>query len=155
MTWSRSAASATLRAIGEHFASHGAPRELTTLHPIAAGDMYGIDGIDSPGAIPGWRLPASFARDFVSWVGNAVLFSFLRKARLRIDCHRCTACGICRDGCPVGAIDLSFGRPVIDTRACIACYCCHELCPDGAITLTPLLRRALHGPAGHDCLGRR
>jgi acyl CoA:acetate/3-ketoacid CoA transferase len=37
---------ATLRAIGEHFASHGAPRELTTLHPIAAGDMYGIDGID-------------------------------------------------------------------------------------------------------------
>src|SRR5437016_8544677 len=37
---------ATLRAIGQHFASHGTPRDLTTLHPIAAGDMYGIDGID-------------------------------------------------------------------------------------------------------------
>ena len=37
---------ATLRAIGQHFESHGAPRDLTTLHPIAAGDMYGIDGID-------------------------------------------------------------------------------------------------------------
>ena len=35
-----------LRAIGERFASVGSPRGLTTLHPIAAGDMYGIRGID-------------------------------------------------------------------------------------------------------------
>ena len=37
---------ATLRAIGERFAATGEPRELTTIHPVAAGDMYGIDGID-------------------------------------------------------------------------------------------------------------
>jgi len=37
---------AVLRAIGERFAATGAPRNLTTLHPIAAGDMYGIDGMD-------------------------------------------------------------------------------------------------------------
>ncbi len=37
---------ATLRAIGEHFAQRGRPRGLTSLHPIAAGDMYGIPGID-------------------------------------------------------------------------------------------------------------
>jgi acyl CoA:acetate/3-ketoacid CoA transferase len=37
---------AVLRAIGERFAVKGAPRDLTTIHPIAAGDMYGIDGID-------------------------------------------------------------------------------------------------------------
>jgi propionate CoA-transferase len=37
---------ATLRAIGEHFAKLGSPTNLTTLHPIAAGDMYGIAGID-------------------------------------------------------------------------------------------------------------
>ena len=37
---------AVLRALGERFAAEGAPRDLTTLHPIAAGDMYGIDGID-------------------------------------------------------------------------------------------------------------
>src|SRR3954465_1171771 len=43
---------ATLRAIGQHFASAGMPRDLTTLPPIAAGDMYGIDGID-PLAQPG------------------------------------------------------------------------------------------------------
>jgi len=37
---------AVLRALGERFAASGHPRDLTTLHPIAAGDMYGIDGID-------------------------------------------------------------------------------------------------------------
>ena len=35
-----------LRAIGERFAQSGHPRNLTTLHPIAAGDMSGIKGID-------------------------------------------------------------------------------------------------------------
>ena len=37
---------AMLAAIGARFAAEGHPRELTTLHPIAAGDMYGIRGID-------------------------------------------------------------------------------------------------------------
>jgi acyl CoA:acetate/3-ketoacid CoA transferase len=37
---------ATLRAIGDRFRETGSPRGLTTIHPIAAGDMYGIDGID-------------------------------------------------------------------------------------------------------------
>jgi acyl CoA:acetate/3-ketoacid CoA transferase len=35
-----------LRAIGERFAATGAPQRLTTIHPIAAGDMYGIAGMD-------------------------------------------------------------------------------------------------------------
>ena len=37
---------ALLRAIGERFQTSGTPRGLTMVHPIAAGDMYGIDGID-------------------------------------------------------------------------------------------------------------
>jgi propionate CoA-transferase len=37
---------AALKAIGEHFATTGRPREITTIHPIAAGDMYGILGVD-------------------------------------------------------------------------------------------------------------
>ncbi|NHF72777.1 acyl CoA:acetate/3-ketoacid CoA transferase [Paracoccus xiamenensis] len=37
---------AVLRAIGARFDAEGHPRKLTTLHPIAAGDMYGIKGID-------------------------------------------------------------------------------------------------------------
>lgn len=35
-----------LEAIGSRFDREGHPRNLTTLHPIAAGDMYGIKGID-------------------------------------------------------------------------------------------------------------
>ena len=37
---------ATLAAIGRRFDAEGHPRNLTTLHPIAAGDMWGIAGID-------------------------------------------------------------------------------------------------------------
>ena len=37
---------AVLAAIGERFDAEGHPRNLTTLHPIAAGDMCGIKGID-------------------------------------------------------------------------------------------------------------
>ncbi|HEY8594920.1 MAG TPA: acyl CoA:acetate/3-ketoacid CoA transferase [Devosiaceae bacterium] len=37
---------AVLAAIGERFRASGHPRRLTTLHPIAAGDMSGIRGID-------------------------------------------------------------------------------------------------------------
>lgn len=37
---------AVLQALGERFAAEGHPRDLTTLHPIAAGDMYGVKGID-------------------------------------------------------------------------------------------------------------
>jgi acyl CoA:acetate/3-ketoacid CoA transferase len=35
-----------LRAIGARFRAEGHPRGITTLHPIAAGDMYGVRGMD-------------------------------------------------------------------------------------------------------------
>ncbi|KQS69861.1 CoA-transferase [Rhizobium sp. Leaf371] len=35
-----------LKAIGDRFEATGHPREITTLHPIAAGDMSGIKGVD-------------------------------------------------------------------------------------------------------------
>ena len=37
---------AVLAAIGERFEAEGHPRNITTLHPIAAGDMWGVKGID-------------------------------------------------------------------------------------------------------------
>ncbi len=37
---------AVLRGIGERFAATGSPKGITTVHPIAAGDMFGIAGID-------------------------------------------------------------------------------------------------------------
>ena len=37
---------AVLAGIGARFADEGAPRDLTTIHPIAAGDMFGTKGVD-------------------------------------------------------------------------------------------------------------
>ena len=37
---------AVLAAIGERFDTTGAPRNLTTIHPIAAGDFFGTRGVD-------------------------------------------------------------------------------------------------------------
>jgi acyl CoA:acetate/3-ketoacid CoA transferase len=37
---------AVLAAIGERFDAEGHPKNITTLHPIAAGDMWGIKCID-------------------------------------------------------------------------------------------------------------
>ncbi|MEM1388133.1 MAG: acyl CoA:acetate/3-ketoacid CoA transferase [Pseudomonadota bacterium] len=37
---------AVLAAIGARFDSEGAPRALTTIHPIAAGDFFGTKGVD-------------------------------------------------------------------------------------------------------------
>src|SRR5215211_3993405 len=45
---------AMLKAIGDRFRGTGEPCGLTMIHPIAAGDMYGIDGVDhiaEPGLI--------------------------------------------------------------------------------------------------------
>lgn len=37
---------AVLKALGERFEAEAAPRGLTTIHPIAAGDMFGTLGVD-------------------------------------------------------------------------------------------------------------
>ncbi len=37
---------AVLKAIGERYDREQHPREITTLHPIAAGDMFGVKGVD-------------------------------------------------------------------------------------------------------------
>ena len=43
---------AVLEAIGERFRREGAPCEITAIHPIAAGDMFGTRGVDHL-ALPG------------------------------------------------------------------------------------------------------
>ena len=37
---------AMLQAIGDRFAETGHPQAITTIHPIAAGDMYGVKGVE-------------------------------------------------------------------------------------------------------------
>jgi ferredoxin len=48
--------------------------------------------------------------------------------------NECTQCGICTEGCPVGAIDPENSR-VIDKGKCITCCACIKNCPQNARTM--------------------
>src|SRR2546429_5566737 len=94
---------AVLRALGERFAASGAPRQLTTLIPIAAGDMYGIDGIDhlahsgllkrviagaypsGPSALPSPRIREMIGRNQVEAYNlpSGILFHLHRESAAR------------------------------------------------------------------------
>jgi ferredoxin-type protein NapF len=54
---------------------------------------------------------------------------------------RCTACGLCQKGCPMGAIadDPQITAP----GECILCRSCAGLCPEGAISFRPSSTRAV------------
>ncbi|MHC1697384.1 MAG: DUF362 domain-containing protein [Geobacteraceae bacterium] len=47
--------------------------------------------------------------------------------------RKCKLCGICRDACPPGAMEIRNGSLEIDYPRCIRCFCCRELCPEHAL----------------------
>jgi ferredoxin len=52
--------------------------------------------------------------------------------------NECMQCGICAEGCPVGAIDLENSN-LIDREKCITCCACIKTCPHNARTMKPSL----------------
>ncbi len=109
-------------------------------------------------ALAAERFDGPFTRDEIELVGAkweelpcsgfsrapsaiCMIPSFLRGAAHQLvalkpglDAGKCTRCGICREVCPVGAIDADEnGFPAIDRTRCVHCLCCHELCPTGAM----------------------
>jgi uncharacterized protein (DUF362 family) len=47
--------------------------------------------------------------------------------------RKCKLCGICRDVCPPGAMEIRDGSLKIEYPRCIRCFCCRELCPEDAL----------------------
>ncbi len=90
---------AVLQALGERFLAEGAPGNLTTIHPIAAGDMFGTKGIDHiahkgmiarviAGSFPSGPTNAEppliwqriLAEDLAAWnVPSGIVFDMLRE----------------------------------------------------------------------------
>ena len=77
--------------------------------------------------LPSNRLMKFVPLFLVSWVGK---FLWVRP---RTDYDKCTGCAICANGCPVQAIEMADGKPVMDYNICINCLCCNECCPENAI----------------------
>lgn len=82
--------------------------------------------------IPDFNLPSNHLMKLVPtflvrWVGK---FLWVRPYA---DHERCTHCQLCAKGCPVGAIQMVDGYPVMDYSRCINCMCCNESCPSNAI----------------------
>ena len=90
---------AVLAALGDRFLKEGAPKNLTTIHPIAAGDMFGTKGVDHlahkgmisriiGGSYPSGPTSAEppliwqriLAEDLAAWnVPSGIIFDMLRE----------------------------------------------------------------------------
>ncbi|MBC7325601.1 MAG: 4Fe-4S binding protein, partial [Moorella sp. (in: Bacteria)] len=62
------------------------------------------------------------------------------------DEDRCTGCGECAAVCPVEALTIKDGLPVIDEEWCIGCGVCVTRCPSAAARLKPRPDKIDQGP---------
>ncbi len=60
--------------------------------------------------------------------------SLFKEKPIVCDIKKCVKCALCKNHCPVGAIEMK-PYPVVDKKKCIRCFCCIEICPEDAIGL--------------------
>jgi len=116
--------------------------ERRGLKPVYPDDIELVGADFKDLKIPGFVLPKTIVKGsgfgIPSVLGNLVRSLLVKAATLKpvINRDKCTACGACRDACPVKVITLidnCYAR--IDPKNCIRCYCCHEMCQYDAVEL--------------------
>ncbi|ADN35946.1 4Fe-4S ferredoxin iron-sulfur binding domain protein [Methanolacinia petrolearia DSM 11571] len=122
--------------IGKHsFSDTGTPTaegrpDVDDLHKA---ELFGqrvrekLDTIRSVDQIPGVNIPGChpYRGDSKLWIVDFIAVS-----------DECDQCGICAEGCPVGAIDPENCN-LTDIERCITCCACIRNCPKGARTMKP------------------
>ena len=63
------------------------------------------------------------------------LAPLLLKVEPLVDPLKCTACGVCLEHCPTGAMNMGSDHPIIDAKECIKCFCCQEFCLERAVRI--------------------
>ena len=86
-----------------------------------------LSSVSSPDNIPDINIPGNHPYGGITklWSVDFIAIS-----------NECRQCGICSDGCPVGAIN-SENSNLIDKEKCITCCACIKNCPQNARTMKP------------------
>lgn len=120
----------------------GIPARLLYVERVAR--KLGIPGSDRASVkTSGFPLEAARVQDFrlppVSDVQWGLPRFLTRRIRDMFTAYpvpnpdKCGLCGICRDACPPGIMEIRDGSLRIDYQKCIRCFCCRELCPSHAL----------------------
>lgn len=126
--------------IGEHsFSTAETPtaRDRPDANDLDQAEVFGqrirekLRAVSSVDRIPGATIPGCrpYRGDSTLWTVDFIDVS-----------DGCVQCGVCAEGCPVGAIDPEDSH-AIDTGRCITCCACIRRCPAEARTMKPGLVR--------------
>lgn len=120
----------------------GIPKKLLYLERVAA--KFGLPGIERRSIqVSGFPLREARVEDFklppisdVQFGLPRFLSRYLRRYFTAYPyplANKCKLCGICKDACPPGAMEIRGASLEIDYPRCIRCFCCRELCPEDAL----------------------
>ena len=114
------------------------------IHPKLRPVETVVDGVYIAGTCQGPRNSSeSVASGLAAVTQSAVIlkkgFAELDPLVAVVDADACTACGLCLDACPYGAIEMTVGEgksvAIISETGCKGCGGCVPVCPDNAIDL--------------------